>query len=177
MHVIFFRSRWASPSSWCNLVLSFIGWLLYKVFLGFAKFYWRFIWDFSRIAAPFTSMLKTDMPLERPTSDRLVVGDNKGSYGVDVIKIVKKSRKLKGQKLSKSQKPAKSGKNLSKSGNSPNFDVKDSGPSFLIFEARAAFNHLRPAFIKALILWHFDPKYHIWIKTDALGYAIRGVLI
>ena len=30
-----------------------------QVFIGFANFHWRFIWGFSRIAAPLTSMLKT----------------------------------------------------------------------------------------------------------------------
>ncbi len=30
-----------------------------QVFLGFANFYWRFIQGFSRLATPFTSMLKT----------------------------------------------------------------------------------------------------------------------
>ena len=30
-----------------------------QVFIGFANFYWRFIQDFNRIAAPLTSMLKT----------------------------------------------------------------------------------------------------------------------
>ena len=27
-----------------------------------------------------------------------------------------------------------------------------------------------------MIIRHFDPEYHIWIETDALGYAIGGVL-
>ena len=30
LHVIFFRSRWASPPSWCNLVFFIIGWLFYN---------------------------------------------------------------------------------------------------------------------------------------------------
>ena len=82
---------------------------------------------------------------------------------------------LKVQKSSKSWKSAKS-KKLSKSRNLPNFDAKNSEPSFLIPKARAAFNHLWLAFIKAPILWHFNLEYHIWIKTDTLGYAIGGVL-
>ena len=48
--------------------------------------------------------------------------------------------------------------------------------SFLIPEARSAFNRLRLAFTKAPILQHFDPECHIQINTDALGYAIGGVL-
>ena len=58
----------------------------------------------------------------------------------------------------------------------PNFDAKDIGPSFLTAEARSAFNHLRLAFTKAPILWHFDPECHIWIKTDASSYAIGSML-
>ena len=46
-----------------------------------------------------------------------------------------KSGNSKGKKLAKSKKP-------SKSGNSPNFNAKNSGPSFLILKARAAFNRL-----------------------------------
>ena len=48
--------------------------------------------------------------------------------------------------------------------------------SFLIFKAKAAFNCLRLAFIKAPILWHFYLECHIQIKTDTLDYAISGVL-
>ena len=77
--------------------------------------------------------------------------------------------------MSKFQKSAKS-KKLSKSGNLPNFDAKDSGPSFLIPKARTTFNRLWLAFTKALILWHFDPECHNWIETDAVRYAIGGLL-
>ena len=90
-------------------------------------------------------------------------------------KLLKLRKTSKGQKLSKSQKLAKS-KKPSKSRNSPNFDTKNSEPSFLTPKARATFNHLRLTFTKALILWHFDLKCYIWIKTDASGNAIGGVL-
>ena len=84
---------------------------------------------------------------------------------------------FKSQKLSKSEKSkGKKSKKLSKSGNSYNFDAKNSGPSFLIPKTRSAFNCLRLAFTKTPILWHFDPECHIVIKTDASGYAISGVL-
>ena len=76
---------------------------------------------------------------------------------------------------SESKKSAKS-KKPSKSGNSPNFDAKEAGPSFLTPEARSAFNRLRLAFTEAPILRHFDPECHIRIETDASGYAIGGVL-
>ena len=78
--------------------------------------------------------------------------------------------------MSKSRKSAKSGKNLSKSRNSPNSDTIESGPSFLTLEARSTFNRLRLTFTIAPIFWHFDPKCHIGIETDTLGYAIGGLL-
>ena len=132
-------------------------------------------------------MLKTAASPERSTSE--IVDDNKSSDSVGDVKIAKKFGKSKGQKTFKSQKLAKSQKlsklgkskgekliKLSNSGNSSNFDAKKSGPSILTPKARLAFNRLRLAFTKAVILWYFDPEYHIWIKTDALGYAIGGVL-
>ena len=47
--------------------------------------------------------------------------------------------------------------------------------NFLTFATKKAFNHLGLAFIKALILRHFDLESHIRIETDALSYAIGGV--
>ena len=41
---------------------------------------------------------------------------------------------------------------------------------------KQAFIQLRQAFTEAPILQHFDPKCHIWIETDLLGYAIGEVL-
>ena len=38
------------------------------------------------------------------------------------------------------------------------------------------FNYLQLAFIIALILWYFNLKYYIWIKTNALGYTINNML-
>ena len=95
----------------------------------------------------------------------------------DGDKLIEKYRKsLKTRKLSKSQKSAKSRKKLSKSGNSSSFNTKKNGLSFLIPNAKIAFNHLRLAFTKAPILWHFDPKWYIWIKINASSYAIGDVL-
>ena len=72
-----------------------------------------------------------------------------------------KSRKSKSEKMSKSQNLAKSGKKLPKSGNLINFNAIENKPKFLISNAKVAFNHLRLAFIEALILKYFDPKCHI----------------
>ena len=127
-------------------------------------------------------MLKTAAPLEKLTSEEL--GDSKGGNSDDGngVEIAKKSGKSKGQKTSKSQKSAKSQKssksekNSSKSGNSPDFGVTETRPNFLTPKAKSAFNCLRLAFIEASILCHLNPKCHIQIKTDALGYAIGSVL-
>ena len=98
---------------------------------------------------------------------RLVEGDDK---------LIEKCGKLsKTGKLSKFQKSAKLRKKLSKNENIPNFDANKNRPSFLIPNAKMAFNHLRLVFTKILILWHFDPEYYIWIETDASGYAIGGI--
>ena len=121
-------------------------------------------------------MLKTAVPPEKLILEK--VGDGESGDGVDGggVEIAKKSGKSKGQKMSKSWKLSKSEKKLSKSGNSPNFGATESRPSFLTPKARSAFNRLQLAFIKALILRYFDLKYHIWIKTDVLDYAIGDML-
>ena len=46
---------------------------------------------------------------------------------------------------------------------------------FLTPRAKLAFTKLRQAFVKAPILYHFDPEGHIRIETDASDYAIGGV--
>ena len=105
------------------------------------------------------------------------VGDVGGGDGLnDGLKRVEpkpeklaKSGNSKGKKTAKFKKP-------SKSGNLPNFVATEPRPSFLTPEAKSAFNCLRLAFTKALILRHFDPEYNIRIETDILGYAIDSVL-
>ena len=102
-------------------------------------------------------------------NEMLVANKVSGVKGGD--KLIKKCGKS-----SKFQKLAKSGKKLSKSGNSSNFDTKKNGPSFLTPNTRMAFNCLRLAFTKAPILWHFDSECHIWIETNTSNYAIGGML-
>ena len=147
-----------------------------QVFLDFAKFYQQFIQGFSRIVGPLTLMLKTAAPPESSTLEKVDDGESGDSVNGDGIKIAKKSGKSKGQKISKSQKSSKSEKNPSKSGDSPNFGATESGASFLTPKARSPFNRLWLAFTKAPILCHFNPECHIWIKIDALGYTIGGML-
>ncbi len=52
----------------------------------------------------------------------------------------------------------------------------NSETDFLTPKAKKAFIHLQKAFTKTPIVRYFDPDHHIWMKTDALGYAIGGVL-
>ena len=48
-------------------------------------------------------------------------------------------------------------------------------PNFLTPNAKKSLNHLRLAFIKALIVQYFDSKSHIWTKTDVSSYVISEV--
>ena len=56
----------------------------------------------------------------------------------------------------------------------PNIEAMEK-PNFLTLNAKKPFNHLRLAFIKALILRHFDLESHIRIETNVSGHAIGGV--
>lgn len=52
----------------------------------------------------------------------------------------------------------------------------EAGLGFFTSAARLAFTKLRQVFVKAPILHHFDPKYHIQMKIDASKYAISKIL-
>ena len=121
-------------------------------------------------------MLKTIMLSQMLITNEVLAANEVGSVKRSDTLIEKYRKLLKTRKLSKSWKLAKSGKKLLKSGNLPNFDTNKNKPSFLAFDAKMAFNYLRLTFIKARIFWHFDPKCHIWIETNALRYAISDVL-
>lgn len=47
---------------------------------------------------------------------------------------------------------------------------------FQIFKTRVAFIKLRQVFIKVLIFWYLNQKYHIRIEINALGYVINKIL-
>ena len=49
-------------------------------------------------------------------------------------------------------------------------------PTFITFNAKKAFNHLKQAFIKAPILRHFDQECHIQIEIDTSDLAIGRLL-
>ena len=64
---------------------------------------------------------------------------------------------------------------------SKNHDFPKSRPEeaktgFLTPKAKLAFTQLKQAFVKALILHHFDPESHIRIEIDVSGYVIGDVL-
>ena len=58
----------------------------------------------------------------------------------------------------------------------PNSRNREAETAFLTLKARLVFTQLRQAFVKVLILHHFDPESHILIETDVLGYTIGSVL-
>lgn len=99
-------------------------------------------------------MLKTTILQEDSIFKQQEGGDNKiDRFNVNRgKKITKKSRNFKNKKLCKPQKLTKSRKKQSKIGNLSKFNTKKTKPSFLIIDAKTAFNCLQLAFTKALIL-------------------------
>ena len=67
-------------------------------------------------------------------------------------------------------------KNLSKSKKSSKSKKTVRSSNFFIFRARLVFTKIRQVFVKAPILYHFDPKHYIWVETDVSGYAIGVIL-
>ena len=88
--------------------------------------------------------------LDRSKLDGSEIDDGKIDGGEIDDEIGKKS-----QKLSKSKKTL--------------------GSNFFTPGAKLAFTELRQAFVKVLILHHFDLECHIWVKTDTSSYAIGKV--
>ena len=147
-----------------------------QVFFGFANFYRQFIQRFSWIAAPLILMLKTLRSAEsltQPGKSKVGVGGGRKA-GRDRSEIDDRKKvdnnEVEDNKIEKKVQKKSKSKNLSKS------KKMVRSLDFLISRAKLVFIKLRQAFFKASILHHFDPKRHIQIKTDALGYAIGGVL-
>ena len=145
-----------------------------QVFLSFANFYRRFIRNFSRITASLTSMLqKTNnealsiQATKEERNEAISAGLGSSSVGDKVGENIKNLSTIINLVKSKLTKPKKAGL--------PNTKV-NSKTDFLTPRAKKVFIHLQKAFTKAPILRHFDPKRHIWIETDALGYTISKVL-
>ena len=95
--------------------------------------------------------------------DKIEIDDSE----VDGSKIDDEVEK-KGQKTSKS-------KNLFKSKKSFKSKIMVGSLNFLTPGTKLAFTKLKQAFFKVPILHHFDPKYHIRIETNLLGYVINKV--
>lgn len=51
----------------------------------------------------------------------------------------------------------------------------ETGTEFHIPGAKLAFIELRQALRIVSIFYHLDSKFHIWIRTNALSYAIGGI--
>ena len=145
-----------------------------QVFLKFANFYQRFIQGFSWIATPLISMLKTSGNTEFKTQP------GEGGVGVAGSKAEHEGSKLDRSKFHGNEvdggevEDNEVGEKVQKRSKFKN--LYKSTSDFLIPGARLAFTKLRQAFLKALILHHFDPERHIRIETDASGYAIGRVL-
>lgn len=78
--------------------------------------------------------------------------------------------------LAKKSNLAKSKKsNLAKSKNSNFIKVNFSETDFLISKTKKTFTYLQKAFTKTTILYHFEPKRHIFIKMDVLAFVIAEV--
>lgn len=55
----------------------------------------------------------------------------------------------------------------------------ETNPSKIEFptpKARKVFTYLQKAFTKVLILYQYEPEHHIYIETNASGFAINGAL-
>ena len=134
------------------------------LFISFANFYWYFIQDFSKIVAFFTSILNTTKSSKELAPRVFGAGNNKvvGSGDARADERIVDSSKCKNKKSRKLTCIQNIGA------------TKE--PIFLTADAKKAFNYLKQAFIKDSILQYFDTKSHIWIKTNASGYAIGKVL-
>ena len=146
-----------------------------QVFLGFANFYWQFIQEFSYIAAPLTSILKTigsTGSAANPEETKSGVGGNSM-----IGNMVGGS---KATNLTKRKNPVKMTKSKilieSKNHDFPKSRPEEARMGFLTPKARLAFTQLRQGFVKALVFHHFDPESRIRIETNASSYAIGGVL-
>ena len=87
--------NWPEPQSVCDI----------QVFLGFANFYRQFIQEFSKLAAPLISMLKTALPVGL-TNKNL----EQGSQEIELKDQDEKKPAQKSYKGQKGQKTAKSKK-------------------------------------------------------------------
>ena len=115
------------------------------MFIGFANFYQRFLWNFSKIVILLTLLLKTTISLD------FVLKAFKAN-DMEVVEISDRANETL--------------VNLSKNNKSKNLTcMPNIGATvelnFSIPNIKKAFNQLKLAFIKVLILKHFDLKSYI----------------
>ena len=131
------------------------------MFICFINFYWFFIEGFSRIVALLTFILKITRLSN--LAQKLLKADNN-----EVVEVDGRANKTVMNLFNKNNKS----KNLI---HMPNIGAIKKY-IFLTPNAKKTFNHLKQAFVKALILLYFDPECYIWIKTNILGYILDGIL-
>ena len=135
-----------------------------QIFISFDNFYRCFIQSFSKIAVPFTSMLKItklfELALKAFRVDDEIVGSINSDGANKTVVDLSKSKKSKNDK---SKIPIRI-----------NIGAIEE-PSFLIPGHKKVFKYLKYAFMEASILQHFDLECHIQIKINTWGYAINRV--
>ena len=111
----------------------------------------------TKSAKPRKGIVGVSYGSKKKQNDRVEpVRRNEIDDGKDKDNEIRKNQKMsKSKKLSKSKKIVRS--------------------DFLIPKTRLAFTKLRGVFVKALILYHFDPKHYIQVETSILSYAIGEV--
>ena len=131
--------------------------------IGFTNFYWCFLQGFRGIVALLTSMLKTNksfrlsaLKIFKDKYNKVVWGGNRDDKTIVDLSKSKKSKNKKSEILIHS--------------------IITGKPMFLTPDTKEVLNRLRQSFIKASILWHFNPECDIRIKTNASSYVIGGVL-
>ena len=114
-------------------------------------------------------MLKTAEPrkggVEVGSDSRARRVQSSDRSGIDDVEV-----EVKVDEVEKNVQNSSKSKNLAKSKKT----VRCS--DFLTLGAKLAFTELRQAFLKALILHHFNPERYIRIEIDVSGYAIGRVL-
>ena len=141
-----------------------------QVFLGFANFYCCFIQGFSRIAVPLTSMLRMSLTPTTQKLMNLVDEFDKGDRGEN------EARKTSASTKRLTEADYLSSNHVSHAVSNIVSNSAKNVSNYLTPDAKKAFDQLRQAFTKALILQHFDPERYIRVEIDASRHAIGGLL-
>ena len=123
-----------------------------QVFLGFANSYRRFIQDFSKITAPFTSVLRMSLTPTTQKSMNFVDEFGEGDCGENGARRTSTSTKgPTGKDYLSSDYVSHAVSNIV-SNSSKNVS------NYLTPDIKRAFDQLRQVFTEAPILQHFDPE-------------------